>query len=507
MNLKKKRVLVLGGGSSGIAVSFFLRKKGASVFLSENGKLNETQIAELKKKKIAFENNHKDCYDKLFHLVVASPGIKGDSDILLHFRNLGIPVVSEVEIGLHYLPKKVKVIGITGTNGKSTVTAYLEHFFKSQGKKAIACGNFGIPLTSVFKMKITFDVICLELSSYQLEQTYCRRLDASILLNLQEDHLQRYGTMHEYLKAKWRIFSLTRPKSTIVCDEESFNLGLNFGLYFESENLFLFNGSENLSQTFKMDVLPHLQSNYPVALYGKMKELETHSIFYKQFYKYKAQVDLKSQTGTTLKIYNKQGKLEQNWTIKETCLKGFHNHLNLAAASLCLWGLRVDRKKILKAWSHLQGSFTGLVHRLETVPVSTTQWFNQKKHIQWINDSKATNVTGVQVALRAQNTPVRILLGGHSKGEDFTTLIPLLKEKTKAIYLFGAAAQEIQNQLKNEFTLQTHPNLKSAMVLAFKEADEGDTILLSPGCASFDEFKNFEERGSIFKEIILQRTV
>lgn len=388
-----KTVLIIGAGRSGKAAFKLLQKHGISALLFDDY---------IKEYKIL-------CDLSEVSAVVLSPGIDRSHALVKEALRLGIQVINELELAALFLPD-YKMIGITGTNGKSTTTVMLESILQSAGIKAKACGNLGIPLSEIACCEEIFDHFLVELSSFQLETISKLKLDAAIILNITPDHLDRYSSVAQYRDAKLKIISLLKPEGLLVVNE----------------------------QVGPVD--------YPCT------------------------------------YFSSAGPFEH---IRQIIL-GEHNQENAFAASLIAKFLGLSDAQIINGLK----SFKPLPHRCEEI--------GEYRGITYINDSKGTTVVAVMKALSMIKKPIHLLLGGIDKGEDFKALNRLNFPQIKDFYVFGQSKSKITQELSLSCS---YPDLKSAVVEAEKRAMPGDVILLSPGCASYDQFDNYEHRGDTFRDI------
>lgn len=426
MELKNKKVLILGAGKSGISAQNFLLQKGADVFLYDE----------------KFKNYKKMIKNK-FDLCVVSPGIKKADKAYAWVKENNIKIIAEVELG--YLHCKGKFIGVTGTNGKTTVTEMIAHVFNTAGKKAYACGNNGVPLTSICNKVEEEDFVVLELSSYMLENFKSLHLNIALFLNFAPDHLSSYKSLGEYFSAKTNIFlnqneddiKIINYDDTALKDKE-FNKN---ALYFSTK------GKTNGTFVCDNEFLITLDN-------GEKLVLKTSEIL----------------------------------------LTGQHNYSNVCATILACYhaGLRID-----EIASGLK-TFTPPKHRLNFVC-----HFNNAKVF---NDSKATNINSTLVAVDAlkANHNIILILGGSDKGEDFNELFSKLDNKIKRVIITGGNAKKLISSARDcgFDKYEVYHSLKKSIRCSLAIAEDGDAVLFSPASASFDKFKNFEQRGDYFEKIV-----
>jgi UDP-N-acetylmuramoylalanine--D-glutamate ligase len=345
-------------------------------------------------------------------LVVKSPGVPAESALVTGARTRGIPVWSEVELGYRLLPEGARVIGVTGTNGKTTTTELLGAILRADGRAVEVAGNVGRALTDAAEAAEDGSWLVCELSSFQLEDVHTLACDVAVLLNLEPDHLDRHGTFEAYRDAKLRIFEGARAKVV----PRGFGID---GIEFSAD-----------------DPLP-----------------------------------------------------------AEPLIPGRHNRENAAAATAAARAAGVTDDAISEALS----TFAGVPHRLELV--------RELRGVRWVNDSKATNTAAARRGVAAYEEPLRLILGGSLKGEDFTPFARDLPENVRSIYLVGAASDELAGALDAAGRAFVRAgDLPTAVARAAADAEPGDVVLLSPACASYDQFANFEERGDAFRRLVQELT-
>ena len=438
-----KNISILGMARSGLALAKTLKELGAKVFVSdlknENNLKSETK--ELKKLKIDFETGgHSQKLLQEKDYLVLSPGVPGDIPIVKEAEFLGIPVFSE--IGVAYWLCPAEIVAITGSNGKTTTTTLVGEILKKAGKETWVAGNIGVAFSRVLNQISPEGIVVLEVSSFQLEKIQEFKPRISAILNLSPDHLDRYPNVEAYIQAKFRIFE-NQDKSDFAV--------LNY------DDLLLRKKAAEIKA--------------PVLFFSTSAGLEEG-----------AYVKDKSL------IVKLGGKEKRIIDINQIGIKGPHNLSNAACASLIATILGVKPETIAEVLKE----FKGVEHRLEAVA--------EINGIKFINDSKATNMDSVWYALQSVAQPVILIAGGKDKGGDFSKLSDLVKEKVKLLILIGQAKEKIKSALGSLTETIEAQDLAEAVKLAYKKAQAGDTVLLSPACASFDMFLNFEERGKVFKQ-------
>ena len=439
------RIVVLGGGESGVGSAVLAKSKGYDVFLSDMGKISEKYANMLQEWNIPFEQG-KHSEDLILNAdeVIKSPGIPTTAPMVQKISERGISVISEIEFAGRY--DSARKICITGSNGKTTTTSLIYHLLKEAGMNVGLGGNIGKSYAYQVATE-KFDIYVLELSSFQLDNMYDFKADIAIITNITPDHLDRYDhKMENYVKSKFRI---TRNMSTEDC------------FIFCSDDEITIN---HLSQIVtKAQQLPFTQKT-EVKQGAFVKDD-------KMIVRYKEQ--------------------ECDMYLQELALGGKHNVYNSMAAAIAAKVMDIDNDVIRNGLA----TFQAVEHRLEKVL--------SIKDVLYINDSKATNVDAAWYALECQTRPVVWIVGGTDKGNDYTTLLPLAKEKVKAMICMGLDNKKFHESFEG-IVPEIHDvtSAADAVKLAHKLATAGDCVLLSPCCASFDLFKNYEDRGRQFKEAV-----
>ena len=439
------RIVILGGGESGVGSAVLAKTKGFDVFLSDMGKISEEYIDMLEKWEIPFEQGrHTEELILNADEVIKSPGIPSTAPMVQKLEERGIGIISEIEFAGRY--DQAKKICITGSNGKTTTTSLIYHLLCQAGLNVGLGGNIGKSYAYQVATE-KFDIYVLELSSFQLDNMYDFKADIAIITNITPDHLDRYGyKMENYVKAKFRI---TRNMSSDDC------------FIFCSDDEITVNHLNQIVMKAKM--LPFTQKE-------KVEE--------------GAYVD-----GDRMIVRFKNE--EYDMYLQELALGGKHNVYNSMAAALAAKAMDIDNEVIRDGLA----SFQAVEHRLEKVL--------SIRDVLYINDSKATNVDAAWYALECQSRPVIWIAGGTDKGNDYSTLLPLVKEKVKALICMGIDNRKLHESF-DEAVKWTYDvtSAEEAVKLADSLAVPGDVVLLSPCCASFDLFKNYEDRGRKFKEAV-----
>ena len=439
------RIVVLGGGESGVGSAVLAKVKGFDVFLSDMGKISEEYVAMLEKWEIPFEQGgHTDELILNADEVIKSPGIPLTAPMVQKIEDRGIGIISEIEFAGRY--DGAKKICITGSNGKTTTTSLIYHLLCQAGLNVGLGGNIGKSYAYQVATE-KFDIYVLELSSFQLDNMYDFKADIAIITNISPDHLDRYGYMMEnYVKAKFRVTrNMSSDDCFIFCSDDDITVN-------------------HLNQiVMKAKMLPFTQK-------GKVDQ--------------GAYVD-----GDRMIVRFKEEECDMY--LKELALGGKHNVYNSMAAALAAKAMDIDNEVIRDGLA----TFQAVEHRLEKVL--------SIRDVLYINDSKATNVDAAWYALECQTSPVIWIAGGTDKGNDYSTLVPLVKEKVKALICMGIDNAKLHESFDShvDWTYDVK-SAEEAVKLADSIAVPGDVVLLSPCCASFDLFRNYEDRGRKFKEAV-----
>ena len=427
---------------SGVACAKLLRSLGAQVFVSDckSSDLLAPEMGRLTDLNIEFEtgdHTSKAITDKDY--LIISPGVPLDIPILKEARNKGIPVFSEIEVA--FWLTDAKVVGITGSNGKTTTTTLVGEILKEEKRESQIGGNIGIPFSSLVDKVSREGIMVLELSSFQLERIEEFRPYVSAVLNISADHLDRYPDLKSYIDAKLRIFENQTDMDFAVLNADDKN-------------------------------------SMELALYSSSKKIILRT---------KQELELGAFVKVGMLLYKKNGKAEKIIDTKDIGIKGPHNLSNAAAACAICAVLEVSPLSMRETLKRFQG----VEHRLEEVATLSG--------VRFVNDSKATNVESVWFALQSVKEPIVLIAGGRDKGGDFTKLGELVKSRVKALVLIGEAREKIDHALSDRAPTFHSRSLEEAVRLSFEKAEAGDTVLLSPACASFDMFKDYQHRGEVFK--------
>ena len=445
MELNNKRVLVVGLGKSGVASALFLRSRGAQVTVSDSKpqeQLSE-EIPILLDHGIIIETGGHG--ERTFHgqdLIVVSPGVPADSPPLVQARALGEPVIGEIELAAQFLPKSI--VAITGSNGKTTTTTLTGEIITAGGYPTRVGGNIGTPAISLVATARPDSVVVLEVSSFQLETIQTFRPRVAVVLNVTPDHLDRHRTFETYVDAKGRIFENQQADDFAVLNaDDPVCVGL---------------AGRTRAQVF---------------WFSRKKEV---------------------QQGASLRdgriLFRDSSGQQEIMVASEIPLKGAHNLENTLAA-ICAGALMKCAPERIRAAVR---NFKAVEHRLEYVATV--------RGVEYYNDSKATNVDATIKALESFPANIHLIVGGKDKGSDYTVLNDLLRQRVKRVYTIGAAAEKIESQVKDAAEIVHAESLDNAVQRASANAQPGDVVLLAPACASFDQFRNYEHRGKVFKDLV-----
>jgi len=444
--ISKNEITVLGGGESGVGAAVLAKKKGYKVFLSDNNEIQEKYRSVLTHFEIDFEENGHNLSRLLTaELVVKSPGIPDHVQVIRSLKEKGIPIISEIEFAGRFTD--AKMICITGSNGKTTTTLLTYHILKNAGLNVGLAGNVG----KSFAWQVAendFDIYVLEISSFQLDGMYDFKADIAMLLNITPDHLDRYdNSFQKYIDSKFRILqNQTNGDALIFCNDDPVI-------------------TEELKKRSTAAKL------YPFSL----NELELVEGAYIK--------------GNQLII--KSNKTQFNMTLEQLALQGKHNIYNSMAAGVAARIADIRNENVKQSLS----DFHNIPHRLEYVA--------NVHGIQFLNDSKATNVNSTWYALEYIDKPIVWIAGGIDKGNDYSSIKPLVKEKVRAIVCLGVDTKNLHEEFGDLVdNIVDTTSMDIAVVTAYHIANKGDSVLLSPACASFDLFDNYEERGDKFKEAV-----
>jgi len=445
LELKGKRVLVVGLGKSGVASALFLHERGARVTVSDAKTEDELrgEIPQLLDKGMAVESGgHGERTFRGQDLIVVSPGVPVDVPQLAQARTQGVPVIGEIELASRFL--KGHIVAITGSNGKTTTTTLAGEIIAWGGYESLVGGNIGTPAISFVPEATDDTYIVLEVSSFQLETIDTFHPEIAVILNITPDHLDRHHTFEAYVAAKSRIFENQTASDFAV-----------------------------------------LNADDPTCV-----KLGPASKAQKFWFSRKQEVEQGAFVRGGKIFWRAEGSDVEIMPISEVGLKGAHNLENVLAA-VCVGSLvRCEPHRIRKAVQE----FKAVEHRLEYVATIAG--------VDYYNDSKATNVDATIKALESFAGNIHVILGGKDKGSDYSVLNELLRQRVKRVYTIGAAAQKIESQIAGAAEITHAETLETAVRRAAAAAKQGDIVLLAPACASFDQFENYEHRGRVFKDVV-----
>jgi len=440
------KIVVLGGGESGCGAAYLAKKKGLEVFLSDKGAIKDNYKQFLKEHEIEFEEgNHDEARILSAEWIVKSPGIPKKAEMIQKINEKGIRISSEIEFASEFT--NAKIIAITGSNGKTTTTSLIYYILKNDGMNVGLGGNIGYSFAKQVADE-NHEYYVLEVSSFQLDDIQNFRPYISLLLNLSKDHLDQYNyNYEEYAMAKFRIAENQ-----------------------ENDNFFIYNKDDEMSK----NILEKFEIKAKMIPFSTKEKLNEGGFI--------------DNEQLVVKLHDKF-----SMKVEELSLMGSHNVANSLAASIAGKILEITNESIRNSLM----TFQAVEHRLELV--------TEIEGVKFINDSKATNVNATYYALESMKTPTVWIVGGQDKGNDYSEIEDLVKRKVKAVVCLGIDNQKIINFFKDkkEFIYDTS-SMKEAVEISKSLATKGDTVLLSPCCASFDLFKSYEDRGRQFKEQVLK---
>ncbi len=454
MELKGKKVLVVGLGKSGHAAALFLRRQGAQVTVSDirSAEALAKELPALLEEGIAVETGgHGLLTFRRQDLIVVSPGVPLTTPELQQVRKLGLPITGEVELAAQFL--KTKILAITGSNGKTTTTTLCGEILKAAGLTTQVGGNIGIPVIELVDAAENTSADAwsvLEISSFQLETTELFRPKIAVILNITPDHLDRHGTYEDYALVKERIFGAQTAEDFLVLNGDDARVQQA--------------ASRAKAQVYWFSRTKLVRQGAAVLQGSIVFRADEHSSF------------------------------EPILPVSAIPLKGDHNVENVLAAVCAARLAGVSGEVIAKAVR----AFHAVEHRLEFVA--------EIAGVQYFNDSKATNVDATMKAVAAFPGGIHLILGGKDKNSDYTELKPLLEQRVKAVYTIGAAAEKIEREIVGATEVISSKTLASALAAAASAAQPDEVILLAPACASFDQFESYEHRGRVFKELVQARS-
>ena len=438
-------IVILGAAESGVGAAILAKEKGFEVFVSDNGKIKDQYKTMLVENNIEFEEEHHS-EEKILEAteIIKSPGIRSDAPLVVKLLSQGTPVISDLEFAARYT--KAKLICITGSNGKTTTTLLTYHILKQAGLNVGLAGNVG----KSFALQVAhnnYDYYVLEISNFQLDHMYDFKADIAILLNITPDHLDRYEhKFQNYINSKFRISQNMQSSDTFIyCSDDQVLIDEIGKRKILAEKVAFTVTDDSTKQAYLKED----------TIYVNLLEKDIFSV-----------------------------------SVGEIQLRGKHNYGNSMAAMLAARAVDIKNDKIRESLI----SFQNVEHRLEKIPFTV-------KGVEFINDSKATNVNSVWYALDSMKSNVIWIAGGTDKGNDYSELYALAKEKVKALVCLGVDNEKLKKSFGDKVpTVVETRSMKDAVQKSFELASPGDVVLLSPACASFDLFKNYEDRGMKFKQ-------
>jgi len=447
MELQNKRVLVVGLGKSGQAAARFLKAHGAKVTVSDARPA--TLIAELPAlldEGISVEaGSHGLLTFRRQDLIVVSPGVPADVPELKQVRAMGMRIIGELELGASFL--EGEIVAITGSNGKTTTTTLVGEILKASGRPTLVGGNIGTPVTEMVAASTKETWSVLEVSSFQLETVESFKPKIALVLNITPDHLDRHGSFEAYAAAKARITEFQTADDFLVLNAEDVNTQLVAAK--TKAQIYWFSAKRQIKQ----GAFVHGESILFTAREG--------------------------------------GKPEPVMPVAEIPLAGAHNVENVLAA-VCAGRLAGVAAETIRGAVR---AFKAVEHRLEFV--------RELGGVKYFNDSKATNVDATVKAVESFGGGIHLILGGKDKDSNYAVMGPLLRERVKTVITIGSAAEKIERELAGVVKIEAAETMQRAVTLAHEQASAGDTVLLAPACASFDQFENYEHRGRVFKELVM----
>lgn len=445
MKIVNKKVSVIGAVRSGIGAAKLAKRFGALPFVSDSGDVNKLfgSIEALKNAEIEFEigSHTEKVYD--CDLMIVSPGVPSDAEVLQKAKEKNITVIGEVEFAASFC--KGNIIAITGTNGKTTTTSLCGNLFNECGKKAYTAGNIGLAFSEIAADVKADEFVSLEVSSFQLDLIEDFKPKIGMILNITPDHLNRYDyKIENYALSKQKIYKNQNSDDYLILNKDS--------------ELLMKHWTKSKSKVYYFST------------------------------KYKVENGCFFENGLVKFVENRKEKFVCKR--EDIFLRGDHNLQNAMAVIIAAKIFNLDNEQITKALKN----YKGVEHRLELV--------REINGVKFINDSKATNVDSVWYALKSFDEPIFLILGGQDKGNDYSIIEPLVIEKVKKIYAIGSSAEKVFNFFHKKVKVEIKKDLEEVVNIAINETRSGDVVLLSPACASFDMFNNYEHRGDVFKKLV-----
>jgi UDP-N-acetylmuramoylalanine--D-glutamate ligase len=447
MDLKNKRVLVVGLGKSGLSAAMFLREQGARVTVSDtrSAVALAKEIPALLEAGIMVESGgHGLLTFRRQDLIVVSPGVPMDTPEVKQVVAFGLPVIGELELASRYL--RGRVVAITGSNGKTTTTTLVGKIFADAGVPTLVGGNIGLPVIDLVPKSGPETVSVLEVSSFQLETVEEFHPWIAVVLNITPDHLDRHGSFETYAAAKARITERQLAEDFLVLNAED-----------------------------KAAQMVALKTKAQIFWFSGRRPIKQGAFVH----------------GESILFVPREGaKAEPVMPVSDIHLKGSHNVENVLAAVCAARLARIPAESIRASVA----AFAAVEHRLELVKVVNG--------VEFYNDSKATNVDAAMKAVASFPGGIHLILGGRDKDSDYTLMSGMLKERVKIVYTIGSAAEKIERELRGVVKIVPAETLQVAVAKAAKAATIGDVVLLSPACSSFDQFENYEQRGRVFRQLV-----
>ena len=450
MELKGKKILVVGLGKSGFAAALFLRRRGAQVTVSDqrSEQALSVEIPSLLEAGIAVETGgHGLLTFRRQDLIVVSPGVPLSTPELVQVRALGLPVIGELELAARFL--QGEVLAITGSNGKTTTTTLCGEIFKASGLKTLVAGNIGLPVIEVVDQSTAGTWSVLEVSSFQLETADSFHPRIAMILNITPDHLDRHGSFENYVSMKERIFAKQTGQDYLIV---------------------------NADDPAALQAAGRARSQ--VLWFSRSRIVRRGAFVLDGIVMFRA-----TEEGSSIQVL----------PLAEIPLKGAHNVENVLAAVCAACVANIPAEVIARTVA----SFQAVEHRLEFV--------TNIHGVEYYNDSKATNVDATAKAIASFPGNIHLILGGKDKNSDYTQLNALLEARVKTVYTIGAAAEKIESQIAGVTRVIRAGTLEAAVDQAATQAVAGDVVLLAPACSSYDQFENYEQRGKVFKQAVMAR--
>ena len=460
MQIKNKNIVVVGLGRTGLATARFLHQKGARVLVADTA--DEAQLGDsvrtLREMGVALElGPHRIAAFQNADLIVVSPGVPHTIEPIEQAKSGGIPLMSEVELASRFI--KEPIVAVTGTNGKTTTTELLGQMLQNSGVSVFVGGNIGNPLIEYVRSGQKKQVVVAEISSFQLDTIDSFRPKVSVLLNITADHLDRYPDFEAYADSKIRVFKNQ-----------------------QADDVAVLNGSDPLIRS-KTKEIKSQRLFFPAPGAGEQGAVLNGKRII-------LNLDKLKKIQSAIRIPHSAFRNPEYLDIAKIRLRGRHNFENACAASLAALASGATLEGIQKTLDY----FKGLAHRLERVATVNG--------VHYYNDSKATNVDGVLRALDSFSKPILLLMGGRDKGSNFGLLQDPIRAHAKELIVMGEAAEAIRSALGQQLPTKVAASMQDAITMAFQDADPEDVVLFSPGCASFDWYNNYAERGDDFRRAV-----